>query len=681
VTENFFLSDLIATSAAFCLFALFLFVPGYVFGWLLDIFGFRRRSLRARLAMSTPLSIGICPILTYLLWRWSLPAVWTMYAGCWIAFLALLVHDRCLWLSRPRISKTVGILLAIVAGWVVVGMLCLVDMQIGDRLYFPSIAYDYMLRTAVTASITHTGVPPYNPYFFPGHPALLRYHYFWYLPCSLVDQLGGTLVSPRHAMLASALWSGLGLMSLVTLYLRFFQPKASLNLDRRILLGIAMLGITGLDILPVAVIALLGHRFAATIDGWNDQVTSWITSILWVPHHVAGLIACLTGFLIIRYTSPTARIRAGAIAGLMFATAAGLSVYVVFVFAVFLMMWLAITLIKQDRRQPVAICVSGLVALAAAGTYLVELRSGLAGQRSGGGPFIQPTIRQFTPVDIIIETFWPREGWLVTVANLLLLPLNYYLELGFFFVVGVMQWKKMRRGKDFFDQKELCGFVLAATSVLICTFLRSGVISNNDLGWRGFLPAQFILLLWAVELWDDGLLWVPRRGLITALLILGVAGTVYEACMLRFYYAGVVDFDGRRTYALRQAYERLKNRLPQDAIVQHNPNAIPGDPFYGLYADRQAAAETSQCGVVFGGDPALCAGIVGPINDLFDKPRAVDAGRVDGVCKDLSIDALVVKDTDKVWADKNSWVWNKQPDLANDYARVFLCGKSKTGPR
>jgi len=260
------------------------------------------------------------------------------------------------------------------------------------------------------------------------------------------------------------------------------------------------------------------------------------------------------------------------------------------------------------------------------------------------------------------------------------LPLNYYLELGFFFVVGVMQWKKMR-GKNFFDQKELCGFVMAATSVLICTFLRSGVISNNDLGWRGFLPAQFILLLWAVELWDDGLLWIPRRGLIIALLILGVAGTVYEACMLRFYYVAVVDFDGRRTYALRQAYEGLKNHLPQDAIVQHNPNAIPGDPFYGLYADRQAAAETSQCGVVFGGDPALCAGIIGPINNLFDKPRAVDAGRVDGVCKDLSIDALVVKDTDKVWADKSSWVWKKQPDLANDYARVFLCGKSKTGPR
>src|SRR5579864_5874048 len=130
--ESFMVSDLIATSVAFALFALFIFIPGYVFGWLVDVFDFRHRGLLARFAISTPLSIAVFPILTYLLWRWSLAAAWTLYAVCWIAFLLLLVHERHLWLSKPRGSKRVGILLAIVAGWVVVGMLCLVDMQIGN---------------------------------------------------------------------------------------------------------------------------------------------------------------------------------------------------------------------------------------------------------------------------------------------------------------------------------------------------------------------------------------------------------------------------------------------------------------------------------------------------------------------------------------------------------------------
>jgi hypothetical protein len=248
----------------------------------------------------------------------------------------------------------------------------------------------------------------------------------------------------------------------------------------------------------------------------------------------------------------------------------------------------------------------------------------------------------------------------------------------------------MRRSGDFFNHAELCGFTMAAVSVLLCTFLRSGVISINDLGWRGFLLAQFVLLIWAAELWDDGLfassrkaepvrqsaLFRGQRPAIAALLVLGVAGSLYEVCMVRFYYVISGGFDGKRSYAIRQLYEGLKQMLAENAVVQHDPNHLPGDVFYGLYADRQAAAETSQCGVVFGGDPALCPGVIGPINDLFEKPAAVGPENINTVCESLSIDTLVVKDDDKVWADKNSWVWKRQPILANDYARAFLCGRA-----
>src|SRR4029077_16038949 len=131
----FMISDLLGTSAAFFLFALVIFIPGNVLGWLADVFGFRRRSLLARFAISVPLSVGVAPILTYLLWHWSIVAVWILYAACWIGFLALLVRERRIWFSRPAISKRVAIVLAIVAGWVVLGLVCLVDLQIGNRLY------------------------------------------------------------------------------------------------------------------------------------------------------------------------------------------------------------------------------------------------------------------------------------------------------------------------------------------------------------------------------------------------------------------------------------------------------------------------------------------------------------------------------------------------------------------
>jgi hypothetical protein len=586
-------------------------------------------------------------------------------------------------------------------------MLCLVDLQVGERLYLPTVSNDYMLRTAITSSIVRTGVPPHNPYFFPGRPVSLRYHYFWMMPYALAVQMGKGAITPRHAVLAGTLWAGIGLIALITLYLRFFQPKGPAKLDRRMLIGITLLSVTGLDILPVAALGMLSHLLGG-IEWWNPsgQVLAWVTSVFWGPHYAAGLTACFTGFLIIWHVSRSNGMAnpvfAGAVAGLAFASAIGLSIYVAFVFATFLSVWLVILLLRKQWRDALVVCVSGMVALAAASPYLYELL-GIGGTGNASEAPVQLAVRSFQMVDILAAS----RGWNVTLVNILALPLNYFMEFGFFFVIGVMQWRKMRGTGHFFHHKELCGFTIAATSILLCTFLRSSVISNNDLGWRGISVAQFILLIWATELWDDGVLFSgidsvsgsrrlisrdDRRRLIAFMLVLGMAGSLYELFMGRFfllisdasknpvYFVIYRRNIGKRTDALRQVYESLDKMLPQNAIVQHNPNAEPGDVFYGLYADRQAAAETSGCGVVFGGDPALCPGIIGPINDLFEKPGAVDPGRVDGICHDLSIDALVVKDTDKVWTDKSSWVWKKQPDLANDYARVFLCGKSKAGP-
>src|SRR5437773_362861 len=126
MTTSFMISDLLATSVAFFLFALVIFIPGYVFGWLVDVFGFRGRSLLARFAISVPVSVGVCPILTYLLWHWSITAVWVLHAACWITFLALLIHERNIWFSKPEISRRIAIVFAIVAGWIVFGLVCLV---------------------------------------------------------------------------------------------------------------------------------------------------------------------------------------------------------------------------------------------------------------------------------------------------------------------------------------------------------------------------------------------------------------------------------------------------------------------------------------------------------------------------------------------------------------------------
>ena len=91
----------------------------------------------------------------------------------------------------------------------------------------------------------------------------------------------------------------------------------------------------------------------------------------------------------------------------------------------------------------------------------------------------------------------------VTVANAILLPLNYALELGFFLAVGTLRLRQFVRAKVKANANELAAWTLVATSFLVGTFLRSSTIWNNDLGWRCFLPAQMVLLLWGAVIVHD----------------------------------------------------------------------------------------------------------------------------------------------------------------------------------
>jgi hypothetical protein len=430
---------------------------------------------------------------------------------------------------------------------------------------------------------------------------------------------------------------------------------------------------------------------------------AWVHAVLWVPHHVAGLIACLTGLLVLWNELEESRLsnilRASMVAAVAFASAVGSSIYVTFVFAVSLAAWTLIALLRNRRREFAILVGCGLLAAVLSVPYLLDLRGGAA-----GGPFLKFGVRTFGPVRLLLSALDVPADWRPALVHALLLPINYFFEFGFFFVAARWRWNLYRKRGIAFGRSEQCAVTMAATSVLICSFLRSGVITNNDLGWRGPLVAQFVLLLWGVDLLATEMGARSGRGgrwreFVSWLLILGVGGTMYEVAMQRFYpllsdNAGLPRYTwlspdrqlGRRTYAMRETYEKLWRITSDDAVVQHNPEVVPNDLFHGLYAARQMAAEGQGCGAAFGGNPDPCGGIFPPLRKLFNSPETTDSGRLDALCADLSISHLVVKDTDPVWKDKTSWVWSREPVLANDFARVFQCGQpprrgGNSGPR
>jgi hypothetical protein len=58
---------------------------------------------------------------------------------------------------------------------------------------------------------------------------------------------------------------------------------------------------------------------------------------------------------------------------------------------------------------------------------------------------------------------------------------------------------------------------------------------------------------------------------------------------------------------------------------------------------------------------------------IFNPAEALDWPRVNALCRSVAIDAVIVKDTDTVWSDNQSWVWQHQPATGNQYARAYLC--------
>lgn len=744
---NFMLLDLWHTTLAFGLYPLFFLVPGYVSGWLTNVLDFRQRSVVTRLLLSLTLSISLTPILTYLVARWlSFSAVWVLYALVWAAAIGItLRHLRREGFAalRPKWPTDRAIRLALFGAliWILIGTFSLIDLQAGQQLYFSVTSYDYTKNISVTDAITRTGVPPANPSFHPGHDVAMFYYYFWFLVCSLVDRMGGTLIDARGAVFGATVWAGLALMAMVALALRFLHPNDRLNVRTRALTGIALLGITGLDIFPVIAetatsFAFGNQEFRSDPERWNEQVTAWTDMTLWVPHHVAGFIACLTGFLLLRTLDyrqlPHKQWQAVLLAGFAFASATGLSIWVTLVFAVFLAIWIAITVLgaitpHEKRSEVRAIVLAGLIAAACALPFLLDLQN--ASQLETHFP-VAFQIRRLFPVARLLETSEAPvmlNSTLQSLIYLVMLPINYLLELGYFAIAALIYWQARLRQKRPLSRAETALLALGATSLIVSTFFVSDM-RNNDLGWRGLLFAQFVLLLWTVDFTVDFLRQLrhlptpnssypnlaPRfRREVLSLLLAGALGTVYILFTLRSYPI-LSDLRvlrvpnelfhnyqaGERIYAMRTLYTSLQDRLPTDAITQHYPD-VQLERFHTLYGQRQVVFSDRDLGTLYGiatgsalvplelaraeqdslsssGFPPLYLEVNNTISAAFsaDSTRAA----AEDLCDTYAINVLVIKDTDPIWNNPDSWIWGESPMLANDFARVFDCSVLLNSP-
>ena len=718
---HFTLRDLTQSALALPLFLPLFFAPGYLVAWLGDIAGFRRASWIERIAWSVPLSLAVGTLL--MVWAASLGGLGFAVA-CYVLLglgaASLIVWESRIWqpsaraglLSRLVLDRYTKLAFLVVAIWCAALLLQLVDLQWGGSLLASITVRDHSYRVAFIQSVLRSGVPPTNPLFSTGHPALMRNYYFWYVVCAVVCK--ASTLAARNVLVASCAWAAVGLFSVAALFCKYFlAPRTGLR--RTAFFSLLLFGVTGLDLLMVLYLRFFTHihRIDPDPEWWNpDDFPSWLDCFLYVPHHIASLACCMAA-LVLLWTTRDAEARATrwlaiALAAVAFTTAFGCSIYVAFAFSVTMLIWCVFLWFEPQRQLIRMILSAGVVAGVLLVPFLLQLRGDTA---SSGAKQTFPLKLQVRSLYGLQESadalahksrFYAKH--IKTVRNLLwfvyVVPV-LTLELGLYGLCGVLALWQWRRGRFAHEPGIRALLALTAGGLFATLSIRSSVIAINDYALRSALIPLFFLLVLTAKFLSEGLVSRaaggahaalhrfprPLRTVALVFLALGAAETFYQALDIRFYltlfehhrlrdleYNAAFPGMGPHLYQLRKAYAELAKIAPPSATVQYDSMSI-GSYFVWLNMindGRQIISADPGCDVAFGGDTNLCPMIEKAVNTLYLDP-APDRETALAICHGLGIDYLVATDQDPAWQDDASWVWSDDAVVQEPYVRILPC--------
>jgi hypothetical protein len=591
-------------------------------------------------------------------------------------------------LDGASLRRVAGLAVALLVWTALIGY-AYWDFELGGRLYQSIADTDMVKHAATIQALADTGAPPADP--FVARPGPSGYYYFFYTLGALVERLGLGWVDARAAFVGVAIWVGPALVALaVELLVRCGYvtedaagPTAPTALRRHMPLLIALLLVSALDILPILLLGA-GGLWAPTLGAWNDEVTPWLISLIWVPHHVTGLIAIWAGLLALeevvrpKGSPPPGRgrvVRSIVFAALAFASAAGASVWVTLAGVGAIGLWLAVLAWERRGRAVALVLAAGVLAA----VFLLPQMHDLATGRGDHAMPIALTIRDFKMLDAVIHNRLGR-----AMGRLLLLPLNYGLELGVFLLGGVLFLRRATRA-DIWDREVPRLLTLTAVSgVLLGTFAKSTII-YNDLGWRVMLFPQLALLLWTTvalrRQLDTRRIAIPQAGAPrlfvnlswVMLFVFGYMTTAYALFGLRGYrvltppkFIFSSPLDPAIHDQMRETYGWLARHIPPRTVVQQNPTPKRVLDF-GLYG-RNPVAVADRDATLYGAPKALVRRRLHILRPVFNTgPPAWEAAVA---ARAAGVDVLIAKATDPAWRLRQSWVWAVPPLYATPMVRV-----------
>lgn len=667
-SQNVTLTDLTGLVLAIASQALLLAAPGAALAQISGAMGFETMSRTAKTRLAVVAGLALLPGLDSLVTRcFCLDAALAFNLVLAAIAAGLAWKNGC----RPAVSAAA---IAILTLWFVILAFEFVDVEASGGLYQSFTALDMVKHAATSQAILDTGAPPHDPFF--ARPERVSYYYFFYTLTALSQRLCLGFADARAAVAGLCFWTGIGIYALARLLIERCGLAALDKMARVRPILLVLLAAGGLDIIFILRLGLVQHTWAPDPTWWTDDVANWFEAVIWVPHHLSGLIAGLTGFMVLAPALSMPRRhhgRAIITAALCFVSALGLSVWLSLVAVATAALWCAVLLFERRWRDAALLTLTGCLALLVASPVLRDLIAG----RPDGAP-IAFAVRAFSPVDALVHD----EPWR-SVARLAALPLNCFAEFGILFTGSLMFWRAHR----WRDQNELARVITlaAAAGLLLGSFWCSTVFDNNDLGWRVFMVPQLAGLLWTTAaftaLWETRPEWPLARswrllpGLPLAVLMMGFGTTAYAMVSLRFHTQMQIK-DAWRLFtprpaidlAERNAYRWANTHLPQALVLQHNPEFGRRVVDFGLYS-RNPVGVSDVYGALYGAAQAAVERRLFALMPVFAGDLSDD--EVVARARAQGIGALVVSAKDSVWSNPGSWVWHARPIYDDGLVRII----------
>lgn len=499
-------------------------------------------------------------------------------------------------------------------------------------------------KIAMIDDIARLGVPAGNPFFEEaGGFARLFYYYLWHFSAAELVILTG----------ASGWEADAGMTGFTALCSLLLMMGLAVWLGERTrAAGWALVVAATVSIRP-EMNALLGVGNAMDVIGYPSGFGAWLFQMAWAPQHVASANCVVVAiFLLTQLARRQGRLPT-AVLGLVAAAAFGSSTWVGGVTfplaAAALTPLLALRMDASLRRHfLVSLAVAAVIAVGLAAPFLIDQFKASA-LRGDGFPIA------VMPADSLGKQFSPM------VHRVLKIPVYWtaflFAEFAAFYPAALFAAAWLAKDRLVTPDRRRTVAMLAVSAVIglaVGGLLMSTTAPNNDLAWRGVLPALLILV--ALTAAGLGRYLTTMRPWATALLLLPI-GLAFVNGLSNIYGNTVVPqpasaqrfVKSTAMWAAVRRHAGIRERIANNPDFLRDMTLWPVNISWALLADRRSCYAGSDLALPF-------APLTPPrrreVEALFTRvfAGAPEAGDVAQLRDRYNCDVVVLTPDDGAWA-------------------------------